>query len=356
MNAKESERRDWGFIIFIIPIGILFIFIVGQIAIRIVPQWSLFANMRSGLNPEDEDIKPISIFQPILPQILTPMAWADNFLTPGSSISFPPFIIINPGVTFTPSAQATASAKATPVSTTTAPATATPTSLVVFFPTATPPAGPVRTNTPPPSSTATPSQTATATATATATPTATPTATASGFPSTPPPSGEVPPPPQTGGTPDGNPGDLADGGYFIFPLSVPVTVASLPDMNYELALYEFDNGGFVYLDYVILGISQFADANPYYQLFYWGDNIRDMNSNADFNILPPDPLCITGDECDNREIPLANLHPYPGAGILIDAETAPSLPPPGDYYYVIVLSPPGGSGQPAQIDAIEVIP
>lgn len=355
MNTKNTERRDWALIIFIVPIGILLIFIVGQIAIQLLAQWSLFANMRSRLNPDD-GLKPIFFFQPLLPQILTPLPWEDNFLTP-DDVSFPPIITVDPGATFTPEPGTTPTNIAPTLPPTNVPSPV-PTSTPVYYPSSTPVTG--NSNTPP----APPPDTATATSpppTSTVTPippsqTVVPTPTLGGFPSTPPVGGEVPPPPGIGDTPDDIIGDLVDGGYFIFPLVVPVTVAGAPDGNYEIVLYEYNNAGTIFLDFIVVGISQFADANPYYQVFNWSDGLRDTNTIADYAILPPDPLCLVDPECDNRAIPEVNLYPYPGTGILIDAETAPSAPPPGDYYYIIVYSPPGGSGESAQIDAIEIIP
>lgn len=350
MKSKNTERRDWALIIFIVPIGILLIFIVGQIAIQLLVQWSLFANMRSRLNPDDESLRPISLFQPLLPDILTPMAWADVFLTP-DNISFPPFIIIDPGATFTPE-PVTSPTSIVPSQLPTNTSVPVPTSSPVPLPSPTP-FDVTDTPLPPPPPTATPIP---PTDTPLPTETPIPTATLAGFPSTPPPSGEVPPPPETGDTPDDIIGNLGDGAYFVLPLTVPVTVAGAPDGNYEIVLYEYNNAGLIFLDFIVVGISQFADANPYYQVFNWYDGIRDTNTIADYAILPPDPLCPVEPECDNRGIPEANLYPYPGTGILIDAETAPSAPPPGDYYYIIVYSPPGGSGESAQIDAIEIIP
>lgn len=361
MNSKNTERRDWTLIIFIVPIGVLLIFIVGQIAIQLLAHWSLFANMRSRLNPDD-NLKPISFFQPLQPQILTPLPWWDTFLTP-DDVSFPPFITVNPGATFTPGPVSSPTSGGTTTSfptNTTVPATPTP----VYYPTTTPVT--INSNTPPPADTATftpppptftsPPPTFTVTPVPPGETLIVPTPTFEGFPSTPPVGGEIPPPPETGDIPDNIIGDLGDGGYFIFPLAMPVTVADAPDGNYEIILYEYNNGGTIFLDFIVVGISQFADANPYYQVFNWYDGLRDTNTIADYAILPPDPFCIVDPECDNRGIPEANLHPYPGTGILIDAETAPSVPPPGDYYYIIVYSPPGGSGESAQIDAIEIIP
>ena len=103
MNLPEREKRDWSLIAFVVPIGILLIMIVGQIAVRIVPIWSVNAGMNSNLDPDSEAAQPISLIPPLLPQILTPMAWAESYLTPVGSISFPPFIIIEPTATASPS-------------------------------------------------------------------------------------------------------------------------------------------------------------------------------------------------------------------------------------------------------------
>ncbi|MCK6566270.1 MAG: hypothetical protein L6Q45_01080 [Anaerolineales bacterium] len=374
INEKNRRvvRRDWGLIIFVIPLGILLIFIVGQLAVRLLPQWSLFANMRSGLNPED-DLQPVSLLQPLLPQILTPMPWMDTFLTPGDNISFPPFVVIDPGPTFTPVVPPT-SIPPTPQST---PNTPAPTASSVYYPSPTsvaqatntlhPPnstdtAPPTNTAIPPtntaipPTNTAIPPTNTAILPTDTAISSETPIPTPTGYPSTPPPGGEIPPPPGVGDDPDGIIGSIPDGTYFILSLTSPVVVSSAPDGNNEIIYYEYNNAGIIYMDFVLLGISQFPDANPYFQVFNWFDGIQDSNTNADYIILPPDPACFANPECDNRVIPELNLYPYPGAGILIDAETAASAPPPGDYYYIIVLSPVGGSGEPLNIDAITIVP
>jgi hypothetical protein len=82
MKTMDRERRDWGLLIFIVPLGILLMIIAGQIAIRVMPHWSVNAGMQSRLDPNSASSQPISLFQPILPQILTPMAWAESYLTP----------------------------------------------------------------------------------------------------------------------------------------------------------------------------------------------------------------------------------------------------------------------------------
>jgi len=126
------------------------------------------------------------------------------------------------------------------------------------------------------------------------------------------------------------------------------------ETNYDFVYYEseYNNGGTVLLDNVIVGISKFANASIYYEVFNWENNVRDRNTNVDTDILPPDPspLCLTP-ECDNREIPMSYL--YAGTGILIDVDNALSAPPVGNYQYIVIISPPG-SADGAQVDSIEV--
>jgi len=134
-------------------------------------------------------------------------------------------------------------------------------------------------------------------------------------------------------------------------------VVGTSETNYDLVYYESDIGGNIMLDHVILGISQLMDGSVYYEVFNWGDNIRDTNTNVDTNTLPPDPACVASPpECDNRVIPTTALHPNPGGtGILIDVDNAPSAPPVGSYDYIVIISPNSGDMDTAQVDAIEVI-
>ncbi|MBL8050978.1 MAG: hypothetical protein JNM46_07125, partial [Anaerolineales bacterium] len=128
---RERERRDWSLVIFIIPLGIILIIIVGQLAIRLFPSWSVNADMRSNLDPNTAPGQPASLLQPLLPQILTQMAWADTYLPPSGDVSFPPFIILEPTGTPSPTPVSPTPTTATPTATTPSPTftiTATPTS------------------------------------------------------------------------------------------------------------------------------------------------------------------------------------------------------------------------------------
>lgn len=129
-----------------------------------------------------------------------------------------------------------------------------------------------------------------------------------------------------------------------------MTVTDTSETNYDLIYYEFNSGGNITMDQVIVGISVFSDGNLYYEVFNWGNGNRDTNTNVDTAILGVDPA-----EVDNQSIDVNDLYGSPPdqTGILIDVDNAPSAPPAGDYPYVVIISPAGG-GDPAQVDSIEV--
>ncbi|MCE7860249.1 MAG: hypothetical protein DYG86_10735 [Chloroflexi bacterium CFX2] len=120
IHDQKRERRDWTLLIFIIPIGIFLIIIVGQIAIRLIPIWSVNADMNSNLEPDPNSARPFALLEPILPQILTPMAWMEYYLTPGADVYYPPFLTFSPTASPPPT-------EATPTATEAPPTQATPT-------------------------------------------------------------------------------------------------------------------------------------------------------------------------------------------------------------------------------------
>jgi len=394
MNAPERERRDWTLIIFIIPIGILLILIVGQLAVRIVPHWSVNAGMQSNMDPDTDSINPIAFLPPLLPQVLTPMAWAENFLTPMGEVSFPSFMVIEPTSTPAPkTVEPTSTETVTPTITASVTPSMTPsaTSTVVF--TGTPPTEtpnitdtPVSTDTPTDTPTATPTDTPTATPTdtPTATPTDTPTATPSLCEDTTasnvgsplpciyaPAATFVDPAPTeigVGTLPDntgpggGGLGYILDGTYIVIKLSI--TVSSVPDGNYDLVYYEynFNNTGNIHLDNIIIGISNVPDGSQYYEVFNWGD-WNGTTGNVDTNSNVGDVAQAAGSEVDNANVPTSDLYDPDGSagaapqtGILIDVDTAPNgPPPPATYDYVVIISPSNPAGDPAGIDAIATV-
>lgn len=359
MKTADHERRDRSLLMFIVPIGILLMFIVGHFAIRMLPRWSLNVGMQSNLNPETASTRPVSIFQPILQDILTPMVW--TYLTPGDDVIFPPFIIVDPGATRTPtpvlptptSPPAVNTATTTPIP---------PFSTNTLFPTF---PIPTRTRTPtniPPVNTATQAFTATPTlpltSTATITATATPeiivqpTATPTGFPSTPPGVITEPPPGFEVGPPDEEIGVIPAGRYIVVDLgSTPIIVNGPGDTNYDLVYYEaeYEEGGipmgYIYMDVVAVGISHYPDGSEYYVVFYWDDN-GTLNANTNIGYL----------SSDNLQISMEDLYPYPGTGILIDVDNASSFPPPGSYRYLVIASlKPIGSADTMQVDSVQLV-
>lgn len=144
--------------------------------------------------------------------------------------------------------------------------------------------------------------------------------------------------------------------------STPIRVNSTPDDYYDLVFFESEyngNSGYIRLDYIIIGIiKDINTSSDYYEVFNWGNNDPDTNTNANIDELPTDPPCPSGEECDNYGISTTDLYSDSGVntGIVIDVDTAPAAPPPGDYNQVIIISPsqPAGSGDSAQVDAIVV--
>ncbi len=352
MITPNRERRDWTLLVFIIPIGIILMLMAGQVAVRLVPEWSINAGMQSNLDPNNLPNQQSAPVQPILPAILTPLGWLDTFLTPGAGSgddSFPPFII------FEPSATPDVTNPPPTVSTQPSPTVPTPTEPTVIV------SPPVTGTKPPDDEESPPPPTATQ-------PTATqPTPTATGTPSIPPAGSIYVPPPSDLGTaaPDGSPGNILPGTYTIVDIrGNPVVVSGTPDGNFDLIFYESlypqGTGTDILLDHIIIGISP-TDDGSYYEVFYWGDNNRDRNTNVDFNTLPPDtsPSC-TESECDNRVIPITELHtdtvpdPDISTGILIDVDNAPGKPPEGSYGYLVIISPASGDMDAAQVDSVVV--
>ncbi|MBE0682373.1 MAG: hypothetical protein IH589_10700 [Anaerolineales bacterium] len=391
MKMSERDRRDWSLLIFIVPFGILLMLITGQFAMRIIPQWILNAGMGSNLKVETAGGQQTVLHPLFNIQILTPFSWQNTYLTPNadSGFVFPPFVVLEPSATPTPT-EARPTETATPPPATVSPSATTPVSTVTPPPTevvTTPPVtspatcqdsnasnfgGPLPCTYPPttcqdPAATnfggplpctypPTTCQDSAATNFGGPLPCTYP-PTSGGVTSTPDPSYTLvtPAPADLGvGTPpDDNIGNITDGQYVVIGLSI--VVGPTPDNNYDLVLYEYNNGGSIYLDWIIVGISNSPTGSEYYEVFNWGNNIPDANTNVDTNELVADPNCPSGEECDDREIPESDLYPNPGAGILIDVDTATSAPPAGTYDYIVVISPNGGPANgDAQVDSIEV--
>jgi hypothetical protein len=338
MKASERERRDWLIIPIILLIGFLCVILAGQLAVRFSPSWKMSANMDSNLDPNSDFLtrRPDGLIEPIDSSILTAPAWINLFLTPGASFAT--------GTRF-PTATATSPAASTTISfvTNTVAITASPSNTFVFFPstsTSTPRPNPTNTDAP----TAIPTTIFTATNTPTVTSTATQTVTATATPTstnTPTPIATDPTPGEIGTTPDGIPYNLPAGGT----LTLGINLVANGDSSFDLVYYENPNGSGIWLDWVIIEIS---DGNNWYTIFNWGNNIADTNSNMNFNILsnpqvPPEP--------DQRDISAAEL--YNSTGIAIDVD---GIVPAGTYSYIRFTAPTGDVDNKMEIDAIEIFP
>jgi hypothetical protein len=135
------------------------------------------------------------------------------------------------------------------------------------------------------------------------------------------------------------------GGDLILDLgATPITV---PHVSFDLVYYERENPlGFVALDWVIVEIGTSA-TGPWIQVFNWGDGVPDNNTNiASYS---------AGGELDNESIPLTDLYGTPPfqTGVSIDVD---GLAGPGSYGWVRISSPLGGSNDPSEVDAIEILP
>jgi hypothetical protein len=342
MRMTERDKRDWSLLIFIVPLGILLMLIAGQIAIQVMPQWRLPAWIGSNLSPDSSGSGPRPVYNQ---QILTPFSWIGDYLTPMSGEIVPiPFIILEPSATPPPTIVTPTPESPSPTVEPTETATPSPTAPQPTLP---PPTIPPSEDPPdPPPPTPIPTE-----------------------PPTPPPPGNpselddslvfVPPPgPINLDAPDDNAANLANGSYTVLTLSSPIVVLVTPDEFYDLIFYEYNEEGTIYMDHIIIGISQHADGSIYYEVFNWGNNVPDTNTNVDITDLPPQTCRMSSvdssPECDDREFSPDDLYPYPGTGVLIDVDTAQSEPPPGEYEYIVIISPVSGIGDPSQIDAIVV--
>jgi hypothetical protein len=346
MKTVEPERQDWIVIPVILVIGLLFVIVAGQLALRFSPSWKLNTDMESHIDPNSAYLtrRPSELVEPVDASILTQPGWVD-FLTPGVSIvTRTPFPTLRATFTSSPAPTTVSSATQTPV------ITASPTNTLIFFAsttTSTPKRKPTKTDSPATVTASTPTLTPSSTSSIfTATPTATETPTPTGIATvtaTPTPTSTSSTPPEIGTTPDGVVYILPTGGS----LTLSLNLVANGDASYDLVYYErpAPGGTGIFLDWVILEI---GDGTNWYTVFNWGNNIADTNSNMDFNILPNPQI---PEETDQRDIPTAAL--YPPTGIAIDVD---AIVPPGPYTYIRFSAPPGDSDNQMEIDAIEVLP
>lgn len=149
-QSERRERQDWGIVLLILLVGLCCVAGAGQYALRFAPFWQADTNMESNLDLDSEFLtnKPIVLFEPLDPAILTQPGWVNGgiYLTPGADF-----------VTGTPLPASTntevPTITGTIVPTNTLALTASPTNTLVWIPlpaTKTSNPGPGPTNTSPP--------------------------------------------------------------------------------------------------------------------------------------------------------------------------------------------------------------
>jgi hypothetical protein len=168
----------------------------------------------------------------------------------------------------------------------------------------------------------------------------------------------TPPPDVNVGLPDDKVESISNGTYFVLYLDgTPLFVNGPSDTNYDLVYYEWLNPSpTIYLDTVIVGITNDPTGASFYIVFHWGDNQPDTNSNIDYNNLTSAPNGCTDLECDNQSIDTSNLTPTAPAfgGILIDVDNAASAPPIGTYEYIVIQAPPADTDGGTDIDSVQI--
>jgi hypothetical protein len=352
---SKRDRRDWTLIIILLPIGILFMVLAGQLAIRLVPFWSVNGGMGSNLDPNSASGQNPSQIQPVSMDILTPMAWLESFLTPGpdsanNGVSFAPFVVFEPSST--PAVVASPALSNTPVP---PPATPSVTSITTTTTTTTTTTKKKKPAPPPALCTDSTANNVGSPLPCTYTPVSSPLVGSSA---------SIPGNTNVG-PPDGNVGNVADGNYVTIDLSSnPIVVNGPSDKNYDFTYYELHvapcspaapcpSGSGIQMDSVILSISV-LNTGPYYVVFNWGDGVPDANSNIG------DVASSTGTENDNQSIDSSQLAGSGSTqtGVQVDVDNAPSHPPVGNYSYLAIqapVAPPADGNDGADVDSIQVV-
>ncbi len=77
-STRQQRNRDWTLLLAIFLLGLLLMLLSGTLAIGLVPQWTVKANMDSLLNPNAQYVSlkgTQMVVEPISPDILTPATW-----------------------------------------------------------------------------------------------------------------------------------------------------------------------------------------------------------------------------------------------------------------------------------------
>ena len=129
-------------------------------------------------------------------------------------------------------------------------------------------------------------------------------------------------------------------------LTFSVSLIANGDAGPDLVVYEYNNAGTVFLDWMIV---QVGDGSNWYTVFYWGDDLPDTNTNLDFTLLPP----LSPPEPDERPIPATTPPFYNNHGIAIDIDAIVSS---GTYQWLRIVSPIDNNDNQVEIDAVEFLP
>ncbi|MEW6286603.1 MAG: DUF11 domain-containing protein [Chloroflexota bacterium] len=143
---------------------------------------------------------------------------------------------------------------------------------------------------------------------------------------------------------------LPSGSTLTLSINLTANGDSAPDLvfyEYSVAAIPPDFFDGILLDWIVIEIS---DGNNWYRVFYWGDGIRDTNTNADYTLLTLPPASPDPEE-DQRRIVSSDL--YNGTGVAIDID---SIVPPGVYTFIRFYAPTGDVDGQAEIDAFEILP
>jgi hypothetical protein len=142
------------------------------------------------------------------------------------------------------------------------------------------------------------------------------------------------------GGPNGTSASLScSGSVSVYLGSTPLII---PHGGYDLVDYESPSAPGILLDWVIIEVG-LTSGGPWFTVFNWGDGPIDANTNIG-------ALGYSPGEPDNQAIPSSDL--WGGLGIAIDVD---AVAPAGTYWWVRASAPPG-CNDPAEVDAIEVLP
>ncbi len=122
----------------------------------------------------------------------------------------------------------------------------------------------------------------------------------------------------------------------------------MPHVGYDLVYYELEEPAGIQMDWVVVEVAGSCVGPSWITVFNWGNGAIDANTNIG-------ALGYTPGEPDNQIIPMSVLSGTAplNTGIAIDIDM---FVPPGMYGCVRLSVPTGGDNDPAEVDALEVLP